>query len=325
MPRPPFLGERLRLLLKLLVSLTLLWLLIAQVQSRDLAALIFAVSPNYMAAAFLATVIAWLINTYKWQQLLIVVGEKQPFARLLSLNYVGIFYSLVLPGQVSGEVVKGFRLAGQGVSSAHTLVTIGLDRLTGVLALGIVGAAGLLLAPAVDGTGPLALLAVAAVALTTGVLWLVAGRSPLPVNRLLTVRSLRRFQGTFESLRAAVGAFQGTPGVFLAAQLQAVLFQLLVTASNYLAALAVGVDIPLIALTWIVALVSLVHMAPISFGGLGVREGAYVFLLHQYGVPLANGLTLSLAVFALIFLQGVIGGIIEFLIVRRGYMPPRVA
>ncbi len=60
--------------------------------------------------------------------------------------------------------------------------------------------------------------------------------------------------------------------------------------SNYLAARALGIDIALPVLVWIVAAVSLINLLPVSVGGLGVREGAYVLLLSQNGVPVSSGL-----------------------------------
>jgi hypothetical protein len=71
------------------------------------------------------------------------------------------------------------------------------------------------------------------------------------------------------------------------------------------------VEVPPPALTWIVACVSLVHLLPISLAGLGIREAAYAGLLEQYGVPLASGLAVSLAVFGVILAQALIGGLVE--------------
>ena len=73
-----------------------------------------------------------------------------------------------------------------------------------------------------------------------------------------------------------------------------------------------------IALLWIVSVVSLVSMLPLALGGLGLREGAYAFLLQQYGVPLSLGISLSLGVFGVILTLSVIGGVVEALLAPPG-------
>lgn len=296
------------------VSLTLLIFLATRVDGGQLAAAAWSIDLPLAALAFGCTVPAWLLNTYKWQRLLLAQGQRASFLHLLGLNYAGIFYSVVLPGQMGGEVVKGVWLARAGAGGGQAAVSILVDRLTGVASLGLLGLAGLLLAPAVA-MAPL-MLWVPAIAclLALGPLVLLAAGAPgrflaLPIAAPL-LPLLRRF---LLPLRDAVASYRGARGTLAAALALALGFQGLVTLSNYIAARAVGVDIPPLALLWIVALVSLVHLVPVSFAGLGLREGAYVILLQQYGIALAPALTLSLAVFAIIVLQGLVGGLAELL------------
>ena len=55
--------------------------------------------------------------------------------------------------------------------------------------------------------------------------------------------------------------------------------------------------------------VNLVTVLPISINGLGVREGTVVFLLGQFGVQSERALVLSLLIFAMGLLVGVVGGL----------------
>jgi len=59
---------------------------------------------------------------------------------------------------------------------------------------------------------------------------------------------------------------------------------------------------------WIVALVALAQVLPITVAGLGVREGLFVFLLAQYGAPAETALALSLTVFSVTLLFALLGG-----------------
>jgi uncharacterized membrane protein YbhN (UPF0104 family) len=68
-----------------------------------------------------------------------------------------------------------------------------------------------------------------------------------------------------------------------------------------------------------VPLTSLVLVLPISFAGLGVREGTYVFLFSQVGMSQEMALSLSLLVYALgTVTPGLVGGAIYLLRGARG-------
>ena len=302
------------LLVKAVISVALLGFLLRQADLAQLATLLLEADVLLLALALGAIVLAWMLNTLKWQLLLHALGHHPAYGRLLALNYIGMFYSLVLPGQVGGEVLKGFRLTQAGTPAAHAAVSIGIDRLTGLIALGVLGLGGLALAPRVPASQA-GLWVMAAVALLAGgVLLLVRLRPPETWNLPYHIGPFRRIYAVLSAFWQGLATFRAFPGTLILALGQAVGVQALVTLSNYLAALAVGVDIAPVALLWIVSTVSLAHVLPISFGGLGVREGAYVFLLHQYGVPIANALSLSLAIFGIILLQGMVGGMLEALL-----------
>lgn len=274
--------------LRAAISVALLAVLLGNVDTAQVTESLLRADLRWLAVAFLAALGAWAVNTAKWQRLLAVLGRRLPYGYLFALNFVGMFYSVLLPGQISGEVMKGIRLARGGAGTSEAVVSIGADRLTGLAGLGIIGLTGLLLAPKVPVSEAMLWLAAAAVA---------AALAPFLLRRLPLVDRL--------------AAYSRSPLTLGVALLQALVFQALVTLSNYFAAVSVGADIPLVALAWIVAAVSLVHLAPISLAGLGVREGAYVVLLQQYGVPASDGLALSLAVFGVIMAQALLGGVLE--------------
>jgi uncharacterized membrane protein YbhN (UPF0104 family) len=78
-----------------------------------------------------------------------------------------------------------------------------------------------------------------------------------------------------------------------------------------LAALAtgLGLDIPVATLFAFATAALLMAMVPISFGGWGIREIAFVYLLGAAGVSAEAALSLSIAFGLLRVLMGVIGGL----------------
>ncbi len=298
------------LLVKAGISLTLLALLFSRINLQQVLDTLLTANPLLLLIAFGVTGISWAVNSAKWGHLLRVLQHQAPFSTLIILNYIGFYYGLVLPGQVSGEVMKGVRLTQAGVPASQTAVSIGMDRLTGLIGLGLLGIGGLLLAPRTAFTLPLLMLSAALTALCLVVLLLP---QLLPVVAIAHTADGPggRLRAVLHDLLTSAGAYRKAPGALIVAVAGGLAYQVLVTLVNYGAALALGIDVPLLTLTWIVATVSLLNLLPIAFAGLGLREGAYALLLAQQGVPLSQGLALSLTVFAIIVAQGIIGGVLE--------------
>jgi hypothetical protein len=139
----------LKLLLKAGFSIGLMAFLLTRIDAGQVLAGLASADPLWLGAALLAAIAAWCVNTWKWQRLLSLSGHSQPYPYLLGLNFVGMFYSIVLPGQISGEVMKGIRLARRGTGASVAALSIAFDRFTGLAALGAMGLGGLLLAPRV--------------------------------------------------------------------------------------------------------------------------------------------------------------------------------
>jgi hypothetical protein len=78
------------------------------------------------------------------------------------------------------------------------------------------------------------------------------------------------------------------------------------------AAYAVGLEISPLTLGWVRTAVMVLVMLPITIAGFGVREGALVAVLAQYGIPGEEAVAFSLLMFALATLpNGAIGGALE--------------
>ena len=75
---------------------------------------------------------------------------------------------------------------------------------------------------------------------------------------------------------------------------------------------SLGISVPFWYLVLCFPLVTLLSAVPVSFGGLGVREGGFVFFLSFIGIPHDKALAFSLLWTALIFGAGLLGGLVLF-------------
>lgn len=85
------------------------------------------------------------------------------------------------------------------------------------------------------------------------------------------------------------------------------MYEALAVLSLWLVARSLSLEIPFSVLAVVVPVVLVLTAVPLSVGGLGVREGSYVVLLHQAGVTTTDAALLSLlstVLFALVTLPG---------------------
>jgi uncharacterized membrane protein YbhN (UPF0104 family) len=85
-------------------------------------------------------------------------------------------------------------------------------------------------------------------------------------------------------------------------------FTLTLIASQYALALSLGVIVPVQYFALFIPLTALVQMLPISFNGLGVREGTFQALFSTVDVPGEQAVAISLLYYILRVITGLIGG-----------------
>ncbi|MSQ10029.1 MAG: flippase-like domain-containing protein [Dehalococcoidia bacterium] len=295
--------------LKAAISSGLLALLLTRSPLAELGASLTGSDLLLLVLAFGVGFGGWFIANLKWQRLLGALGSSAPYSDLFALNLIGVFYSLVLPGQVSGEIVKGVRLSQFGVQRAAVATSILLDRLTGLAALALAGLVGLALTPGSPFAG--AAVWIALVVLGGSALPVLLARKRLPFAPTKAAGLYAKVWLAASALNDALLTYRGRPLVLAEALLLALLFQASVYGANYMVVVSVGAPLSLAALLWIVSTVSLLNLLPITLGGLGVREGAYALLLEQQGVPFSQGLAISLIASGMFLLLGSIGGVLE--------------
>src|SRR5262245_26647240 len=86
------------------------------------------------ALALVAFVLAQLISSLRWQMLAAPLGFAAPYRRYASLYFVGMFFNLVLPTSVGGDVVRAWYLGVDGKRVA-AFCTVLAERASGLIVL----------------------------------------------------------------------------------------------------------------------------------------------------------------------------------------------
>lgn len=106
-------------------------------------------------------------------------------------------------------------------------------------------------------------------------------------------------------------------GILFSVTMYSFLIQLTSAVGNQIYFIAVDYDLPLLVNLFVVPVLYFVFLLPISFGSLGIREGAYILIYGAFGVPMETALLVSFFNLFGLLLNNLIGGILLALGVNR--------
>ncbi len=307
-----------KLALKIVISATLVaWLIYA----TDRNALIDALLKVDLSTALLAVFVLFSligIQAWRWTFVARALDVKFPVVPAWLIAQIGAFFNQVLPSSIGGDAMRVWRLRRSGVRTGPALASIFLDRvvaLVGTILIVAVGLPWLLGWMDTDAlrAGILAVVLIAAAGLAV---LLVADRVPLArrlsgrsaLARVLEVPALAR--------RVLFRPRTAVPTLALS-----VLIQLGVGLSVWLLARATGVELNWAETAFLVPVVMLFSMVPITIAGWGVREGAMVVALGTVGVGRDEALAISVLFGIASAIAALPGGLIWLATGRSSAMP----
>lgn len=311
-------NPHLKWLLKAGVAAALLGWLLWGADLASLWRLLAGQEPRSLLAVMALVLLGMVAGTFKWRLLL----PAEAFGRLLQLNMAANFYALIVPGQVGAEVIKTYQLGRGRIDAEMIAASVVLDKITGLLSLFALGGIGALLSSLPFGQAlwpSLAALFAGGVAVLFGL--------RIPALRVFVLSGSQRLQACFPRLERLVRQFNlfveawcdylRRPSLLWASLATGVLQQAIYIAMIALLSRQLGFELPVFEWCWIFALASAAAFLPISLAGLGVREGVFVGLLTAFAIPKEQALALSLTIFAMQVLFGLIGGALELLRVAQ--------
>ena len=286
-------------LLRITGSAVLVGVLAWRMDWRQLGEAFSALDARLWALALLALVFAQLISGLRWQMLAAPLGFDAPYRRYASLYFIGMFFNLVLPTSVGGDVVRAWYLGASKESRIASFCSVIADRASGLGVLVALACVAALFLPTTPPPWMVTILTTLGVGLLVG----------LPVFLLGHDWMRRRYRGEkFRPLIDLVSHLRGAPGVLGITTALSLLVQLASAAQVWLVARGLGLDVSFGYFAVVVPLVSLLTLVPLSVNGMGLREVGLVVLLAPVGVSEAQAVSLSLLYFAVSLAVSLAGG-----------------
>jgi uncharacterized protein (TIRG00374 family) len=302
--------------LKVVVSLALIAYLLSRVGIDDVVEVLRSASANYLylliaLAMYFGAITA---GSLKWQILLRAQGIRVPLRHLLSFTFVGLFFGNLLPTNVGGDLVRGYDLARHTLLPAETAISVLVDRMLGLIAFVFVAVVMALLVVYTAGQAALwEVAAAAAVALLAlcGIFGVMLSDSLRgQVRRLFGASLLSGLAPLYDRLSGALSAYRRSYGALALSFCISILVLSIGSVVNYLISLALGGGISLLHIFLFTPLITFVLLIPISIGGIGLNQSAYVFFFNLVGVPEQKSLAMSLIMQAIVIISSLPGGVL---------------
>jgi uncharacterized protein (TIRG00374 family) len=283
--------------LRLAGSVALLAVLAWRTDWRQIGTAFAGLRAGWWALALALYAVMQVVSSLRWRLLAAPLGFRQSLGRFLTFYYVGMFFNLVLPTSVGGDVVRVWYLDGGSGRRWPAFLSVFADRASGLLMLIAIALVAALCSP-LD-LPPRAAWSVYGIAAgaALGLLGLFAvtrysaRRTAYPVLRLgWRGRADRLLRFAHEGRAALLPG----PRVFLATTLLSVVVQAANVIVLWLIGLALGIEVPASYYWILVPVVSLMTMVPVSLNGMGVREWGTVLMLAPLGVGAGPATALSL-------------------------------
>lgn len=293
-------------ILKLLVSGALLYFFLSRVDIQSVIKTLKQTNMFLFALSFFIYLSLLFISTKRWA---LFLPEGLKYSKLVSLYFIGSFFSTLLPGLVSGDAVKAFYLyrhTGKGTGGT-SLASVFMDRYVGVVAMVSIGFAGF-----IAGYHYIKDIKIVLAILIFFVGFLIGSFVLWRVNwgRIKALSSFYIPLMEYKTRRQII-----YKGLILGLIIQGIGIPCV-----YILSLSIGLKVSIIYFLMFVPMISVAAAIPISVAGLGIREAGFVILFGSIGVPKEAALSLSLLVFTLTCMVSFIGGI-EYL--RAGKPPEK--
>jgi glycosyltransferase 2 family protein len=302
---------KLSLVLKVIVSLGLLIIVFSRIDFNQAWKQIQYLSLPFVASVLLYyTGLQWL-SCLRWQVVLRAINHSSPMRNLLSSYFAGMFLNIFLPGALGGDVYRVYRVAKDTKDSEAAIVSVFIERFTGLTALSAIAVIGLPPVFSIVGRWDIILIFFACVSALVGVVLLVVSPKLLiwadPMLQKLKLGNLLERLAKIQVLMKQFAQHRKALALSLGLSL---LLQLGIVYYHYLIAQQLKISISFLELLVFIPIIVVITLLPISLGGLGLKEGLWVYLFSRVGLTAEQALLLSITITLLSWLLSLPGGIV---------------
>jgi uncharacterized protein (TIRG00374 family) len=266
-------------------------------------------APAALAQALLLYFLGAMLSFQRWQVLLRAAGVEARFWRVQKLGFFGLFFSNIIPGMTGGDLVKAIMVARDHPEQKPAAVlSVIVDRAIGLLGLAVVASVALAFQhgrfPETELKLNLILVAIVAGAC------IVMSRRLRRAVRLDKLLAALPFAETLKKLDRAALLYRNAGWQVAYSVVASFAIHGMILASFCVLGGALGLKIQLLDYFSLAPLALIAQSLPLTPGGVGVGEYAFMYFFAPAGVPRAAAIALSVSYRVVQLLVSLVGGVL---------------
>ena len=314
-----FLSSKWFLALRVVASVALIAFIVTRADLARVLETLRDVDVPLAAIGFVVMTANVSVGAWRWWELLRIHGIPKRYPDLARWYYIAQFFNNFLPTSIGGDGFRVYRTYDRRRYRSTAFLAVFVERLTGLATLLALGwlCAGRLLASEGDAFSRTVFLGGAAV----GVLAFAALGALAWLFRRYG-RGRPRLPGVVENVLAHARDYAAHPRATLRMLAGAFVFHVSAVFWMWCLARSIGEDIPFAALFVVAAMTNVVSVLPLSINGIGLVDGAFIYLAGLYGMGHEPALTFVLLQRAMVLVISVLGAALYAVDRRAGAPAP---
>lgn len=297
--------------IKILISIGLMFFLYRKVDFDQIISMVGNIDGIFLLLLFGLLFFNTAISTLKWKILLLADDIHIPFKNLLSSYMIASFFNIFLPSNIGGDAYRIVDIAKQSSKPVHTFASVFIDRLSGFLALSVMGFIFPLVGHGMLEDGRVLFVPLIVFVVIVAMIWSLYNQKLLRWGLKITrVDQIGKINSMVDQFLDSVTAYKEKEGVLGKIMGVSFVFQFTVIVFVYILSTTIGFNIPFLYFCMFVPLISLLEAVPASIYGVGFRDAGYVIFFTQVGRTREDALVMALLYVAVTLLYALIGGII---------------
>ncbi len=296
---------RLSFLLRLVVSVGLIGLAISRLDFDNMMTFLGRADGALVAVTLVTVLADRALMATRWILLLEALEVHVPRLRVVKIFFLSTFFGSFLPSGVGGEAVRAVSFSRLSSRAVESVASVVMDRVLGLLSMLLTGLLSLTLFYRVY-PHPALLAVVTGLSIATiGGLALVLSK---PLHERLRVRfreGTGRIAHWATKTVEALARYRERLGTLSLVLVVSIFVQLLRVLQAFLLSESMALGVEAIYFLCFIPPILVVTMLPISVGGWGTANVAYVALFSQVGMDPDGAFVLSVLILAL----GVVGNL----------------
>gem|GEM_PF-6425366 len=255
---------------------------------------------SYIFPILLVILVRVLVMGWRFY-LLVGIRQHVRLVPIVKQYMIAAMFNMVFPSVIGGDGIRVFLLAEENLPKKEGLLFILLERILGLLCLLILSAFFSFFLS--DMTLYLR------VGVLVGAFFSLIGIyvfffSPISIS-FQKIPVIKKLDPLLQSLRTH-------KKTMIQVFFYSFLFQICSVLLSYLSALAFGIHLSFIPFLVFVPLVWVVLMLPLSIGGIGIREAAFVYFFAQVGLDTESAFIVSVGTYLAFWLNAILGALVFF-------------